>query len=178
MTEPTDPRMAFVLMVKDHLKCPHVATIAKVLASDQYLGFWDAPFSHSNGRWDSKGGLAEATLLGYRAMRFLVATANQLFSGKVDEDRLVAVYLTVMVSRWCNIRTKQATFERVQPCSAISMAVSNAIALGIDLTPAEVQAITNIHASRSELVKDHEGFTSEWWVLSETMNWIFVGNRR
>jgi hypothetical protein len=178
MTEPTDPRMAFVLMVKEHLKSQHVQNIAKVLVSDQYIGFWDAPFSHSSGRWDSKGGLVEATLLGYRALRYLCATANQLFAGKVDEDRLVAIYLTIMVSRWCNVRTKQITFERTQPCSVISVALANAVALGIDLTPAEAQAITNVHASRSELMKDHEGFTSEWWVISETLNWVFVGNRR
>lgn len=178
MTEPTDPRMAFVLMVKEHLKSQHVQNIAKILVSDQYAGFWEAPFSHSSGRWDVKGGLVEAALLGYRALRYLCATANQLFAGNVDEDRLVAVYLTIMVSRWCNVRTKQITFERIQPCSATSVAVANAMAFGLDLTPAEAQALTSWFISRTELLKNHDGFTSEWWVISETMNWIFVGNRR
>lgn len=178
MTEPTDPRMAFVLMVKDHLQCPHVVTIAKILASDQYAGFFEAPFSHGSGRWDHKGGLVEATLLGYRALRMLTATANQLFSGTLDADRLVAIYLTVMASRWCNVRTKAITFERSQPASVTSVSIANAIAFGIDLTPNEAQALTNWYLSRTDMLKIHEGFTSEWWVISETLNWIFVGNRR
>jgi hypothetical protein len=177
MTEPTDPKLAFVHLVKEHLQSKHVQNIAKVLVSDQYAEFWEAPFSHGSGRWDTKGGLAEATLLGYRAMRFLCKTADALFT-KIDEDRLVALYLTVMISRWCNVRTMQRTFERVQPASATSVAVSNAIALGLDLTPVEVQALTGWFKSRPEMLKDHEGFSPEWWVISETMNWIFVGNRK
>lgn len=176
--QPTDPRMAFILMVKPHLNCPHIVSIAKVLASDQYLSFWAAPFSHGTGRWDGKGGLAEATMLGYQALRMLCATANQLFSGQVNEDRLVAIYLSIMVARWCNIRTKQTTFERLQPMAATSIGVANAVAFGIDLTPAEVQAMSGWFNSRQDMQKNHEGFTSEWWVISETMHWLFVGNRR
>ena len=177
MTEPTDPRMAFVLMVKEHIQNPVVQSISKVLVADQYADFWLAPFSHGSSRWDNKGGLVEAMLLGYRAFSFLVATAEHLFT-KVDKDRLLAIYMIILVSRWANIRTKQVTFQRMNPCSATSVAVANAATFGLDLTPAEAQALTRWYSSRSELIKDHEGFTPEWWVISETMNWIFIANRQ
>lgn len=177
MTEPTDPRMAFVLMVKEHIKNPTIQAISKVLVSDQYADFWSVPFSHGNGRWDNKGGLVECMLLGYRALCFLMATADQLFT-KVDKDRLLAIYMVLLVSRWCNVKNMQVTFQRQQPCAVTSVAVANAVAFGLDLSPAEAQALTRWYSSRSDLIRDHEGFTPEWWCISEVMNWIFVANRQ
>jgi hypothetical protein len=178
--EPTDPKVAFVHVVKDHIKHKPIAEIARLLISDQYADFWQAPFSNGQGRWDSNGGLAEATVLGYRAMRFLMATANNLFS-TLDadaENRIVALYLSLMSARWADVRNLHRTFSKFNPASASSVAVANAVAFGIDLKPTEVTALTRWYSSRIELAREFDGFTVEWWVLSETMNWLFVGNRR
>jgi hypothetical protein len=177
---PTDPKVAFVHMVKDHIKHKPIGEIARILISDQYADFWQAPFSNGQGRWDAPGGLAEATVLGYRALRFLLVTANNLFN-KLDEEnehRIVALYLSLMSARWADVRNLSRTFGKHNPASASSVAVANAVAFGIDLKPAEVTALTRWYSSRVELAKEFDGFTVEWWVLSETMNWLFVANRR
>lgn len=179
-TPPTDPKVAFLHAVKDHIKHKPIGDIARILISDQYAEFWQAPFSNGQGRWDVPGGLAEATVLGYRAMRFLLATASNLFN-KMEpeaESRIVALYLSLMSARWADVRSMVRTFSKTNPASASSVAVANAVAFGMDLKPAEVTALTRWYSSRIELSKEFDGFTAEWWVLSETMNWIFVANRR
>lgn len=179
-TPPTDPKVAFVHAVKDHIKHKPIADIARILLSDQYVEFWNAPFSNGQGRWDAPGGLAEATVLGYRAMRFLMATAHSLFTplNTEAESRIVALYLSLMIGRWADARTLVRTFSKQNPASASSVALANAVAFGIDVRPTEVTALTRWHSSRIELAKEFDGFTTEWWVISETMNWIFVANRR
>lgn len=177
MTEPLDPKVAFISMVKEHIDSNAIKEIAKLLIADQCVGFWDAPFSGGQNRWDGKGGLAEAMLYGYRAFRILNTTASTLYTS-VDTNRMLAIYLSLMIGRWANIRDLKHTFNRDNPASATSVGVANAIAFGLDLSPKEVQALTRWYSSRLEMSRDYEGFSPEWWVLSETMNWIFVANRK
>ena len=180
MTEPekpsTDPTVAFVSLVKDHLKFKPIQEYSKFLLSDQGQGFWRAPFSSTHGRWDIDGGLAEATLLGYRAFRFLEKTAEQLYT-KVDLDRMTGLYLSLVTARWCDLRTMAPVFDQKNRASITSTSVANAVSMGIDLRPVEVQALTGWFLSRLEMVENHEGFTPEWWIISETMSWLYVANR-
>ncbi len=177
---PTDPKIAFLNAVKDHIKHKPIGELARLLLADQYADFWQAPFSNGQGRWDAPGGLAEATVLGYRAMRFLMTTASNLFHTLTDDDqnRIVALYLSLMSARWADVRNLNRTFSKHNPASGSSVAVSNAVAFGIDIKPTEVTALTSWYLSRIELAKEFDSFTVEWWVLSETMNWLFVGNKR
>lgn len=176
MTESNDPKVAFVLLAKEHLAYQPIQFLSRYLIADQSAGFWKAPFSGGRGRWDCEGGLAEAMLVGYRALRMLEQTVDKVYT-KVDVDRVVALYLSLITARWVDLRSMVPTFDNRNHASFTSTAVANAVAIGMEIRPVEVQAIIGWHLSRLEMAGNHEGFTPEWWVISETMSFLFVANR-
>lgn len=177
-----DPRVAMVLLAKEHIKEPVIQRIAQWLLSDQAVKFYEMPFNnfsgkYDKGRWDDPGGLAEATLYGYRAFRVLAKTAEALHT-TYSVDRAVAIYLLVMISRAIDIRSGLQTTTDAQGSISI-VAVSNALYFGMtDLTCGEIQGLTKWWESRKGMAASHEPFNVVWWVVSETMNWIFIVSRK
>lgn len=173
-----DPRVAMILLTKEHIKEPVIQRIGQWLVSDQAEVFYESPFNnfsgkYDKGRWDGPGGLVEATLYGYRAFRVLAKTGEALHT-TYSVDRALAVYLLVMISRVIDIRSgRQTTVDAEGSISTV--AVSNALCFGMtDLTCGEIQALTKWWESRKGMMISHEPFNVVWWVISETMNWIFT----
>jgi hypothetical protein len=171
-----------VLLAKEHIKDPTVQRIAQWLVSDQSSAFYESAFNnfsgkYDKGRWDHPGGLAEATLIGYRAFRVLAKTGEALHTA-YSVDRAAAIYLLVMISRAIDIRSgRQTTVDAEGSISTV--AVSNALYFGMtDLTCGEIQALTKWWESRKGMMMTHEPFNVVWWVVSETMNWIFTVARK
>ena len=153
-----------------------IQNLAKLLLSDQMKEFWEAPFGSGRGRWDCKGGLSESMLIGYQAFRLIITACDNLYH-KVDLNRMTALYLSFIVSRWCDLKTGARVFDYRNKASITCTSVANAITMGIDLTPVEIQALTGWYLSRQEMVERFEGFTSEWWVISESICWLYVANK-
>ena len=157
--------------------CPKLTDVVRYLASDQAAGFYQAPFNRNpKSRFAVDGGLIQAMLQGYKALRVLERTATALFS-PVNVDRLVMLYVVLMLSRWADLREGKAIFTDLREArgSIATTALTNCMVFGItDLSAAEVQAIVSWARGRTEMVAAHEPFNPTWWVLNQTMDFVFI----
>jgi hypothetical protein len=176
----TDPRINMVMLVKEHITNPVIKNIAQWLVSDQANHFYEAPFSNFSGkyqpdRWSGKGGLVEATLAGYGPLRILLKTADTIYTTP-SVDRVVAIYLLLMISRAIDVKRGLVTVDSSGSISTV--AVANAIAFGmVDLDIGEIQALTKWWASRKEMTGAHESFHVSWWIINQTLDWVFTASR-
>lgn len=172
-----DARAALAAMLGPHMAgCPKLTDVVRYLASDQAGGFYLAPFNRNpKSRFAVDGGLVQAMLQGYKALRLLERTATALFS-PVQLDRLVLLYVVLMISRWADLRDGKVIFSDQGARGSISTTtLTNCLVFGItDLTAAEVQAITSWARGRTEMVGAHEPFNPAWWVLNQTMDFVFI----
>ena len=176
-----DPRIAMITMCKEHIADKVVVNIAKWIVSDQAAHFYKSPFSNFSGkydkdRWSNPGGLVEATLHGYRVLRVLSETSNVIHTTH-SVNRVVAVYLLVMISRCLDVKNNVITTENASG-SISTVAVSNALHFGMtDMDLGEIQALTKWWASRKDMFASHEPFNPTWWIVSQTLDWLFVSSR-
>lgn len=172
----SDARLMLIDIAKEHLKYKPVQDITRWLVSDQSSSFLTQNFA-PKGLWCGTGGLVDATLNGYKPLRMLCKTSEVIYSTP-NIDRIVAIYLILMISRNIEVPSGRITFQDGLG-SVGTTAVINALSFGMcDMTPGEVQALTKWWASRTEMIRDHEPFNHEWWIIAETLNWIFTANKK
>jgi hypothetical protein len=176
MDSPADLRQQLLAILTEHQEGQAgTGRLMLLIASTNSDSFFTAPFNKRvNSKFKGVGGLAMATVVGYRAMRMLHGTANQLYRETVI-NRMVLLYMIMMISRWADLMTSR--FMYVDPNPAGSMATTtivNALGLGvIDLTAGEVQALTRNFESYETMAKGNEPFNPEWWILQQTLEFIF-----
>lgn len=180
MSEPLDMRAQVAMALAPHAQgCPHVATIMRYLASDQAKGWYDSAFHQRRGsRWSPAGGLAQAFMTAYKALRILEKCCDALY-GPVQIDRAVMCLAVIMLSRWADLRdgklTQVEAGEHRAHGSMITTSLSNLMALNItDCSTVELQVITCWYKSRAQMREDHEPFNALWWVMHQTFDLVYV----
>lgn len=146
-----------------------------LLASDRTAGFFTAAFNRRpNQRFSGSGGLALATITGFSPLLMFHSTAKQVYS-EVSVDRMVLLYIIIMISRWADLGTGRFFYQDPGPAGAMATtAVVNALGLGVtDLTAGEVQALTRNFESHESMMRGNEPFNSEWWIMQQTMEFLF-----
>lgn len=178
-----DLRESFVNMFKKHLKDHNVKRVLDILTSDIESEFFRCAYcAGRRDRFAKAGGLASAALRGYQALLMIHTAAKNLFT-EVDLDRCVLIFLLYISGRYKNFQSQSMVYgdlsEYTECITSISTnALSNAFIFGISLTPNEVQAISRFDRSSRQLTDDRERFTVEWWILSQTVEWLYVAGRQ
>ena len=158
--------------------CTELDNIIGFLAGDSAKDFYRVPFHMKRGDslFNGEHGLFLATTNGIPALRGFIKVARALYGAShIDEPRMVALFLVVMVSRWADLQTGQVVYgEPTTVGSSSTNAIVNAGLFGVTLSAGEVHAISMWYQTKQELAAEHESFTTEWWIMHETMNWILV----
>lgn len=159
--------------------CPELDNVVGFLAGDSSVNFYRTPFHMKRGEslFNGEHGLFLATTNGLGALRGFVKVAKALYNAEhIFEPRMVALFLTVMISRWADLQTGKLVYgEPACSGSSSTNAIVNACLFNMNpLSAGEVQAISMWYQTKQEMAAEHESFTHEWWIMHETMNWILV----
>lgn len=157
-----------------------LTNILGFLASDQAVGFFQAPFHMQRGsKWSTDHGLYLASTNGIPALMGFMKVARALYDADLKIDHMVSLYLSVMLGRWADLSSGRMIYadpgERQAAGSMDTVSIVNATIFGVcPMGVADVQALSLWSLSKADLHARRDGFHSEWWVMHETMYWLMV----
>lgn len=167
-----------LIMPFQNVSCPELDNVVGFLAGDSATNFYRVPFHMKrDSLYNVEHGLFLATTNGLGALRGFIKVAKALYGAtNINEPRMVALYLVVMLGRWADLQTGRVVYaDPTCVGSSSTNAIVNASLFNMmPMSAGEVQAISMWYQTKQEMAAEHESFTVEWWIMHETMNWILV----